>query len=103
MTITRIIDGKSVEIELTLEEMRLAAEAIKEHTIKVCIRNQISNLDDDDDRAPIKNLPESKLTEAIDEMAVDFELLVEDEYYDWDEAWDVVSCDYILKMEKGEA
>ena len=103
MTITRIIDGKSVEIELTFEEMVLAAEAIKEHDIKVYIRNQISKLDDDDDRAPIRNLPESKLTEAIDEMATDFVLLVEGDYYNWDEAWNVVSCDYILEMKKGEA
>lgn len=103
MTITRIIDGKSVEIELTFEEMVLAAEEIKEHDIKVYIRNQISKLDDDDDRAPIRNLPESKLTEAIDKMATDFELLVEGDYYDWDEAWNVVSCDYILEMKKGEA
>lgn len=102
MTITRIVDGKTVEIELTFEEMVLAAEAIKEHNIKVYIRNRIGELDDDDDRAPIKNLPESELAEAIDEMASDFELLVEDDYYDWDEAWNVVSCDYILKMKKGE-
>lgn len=47
MTITRIIDGKPVEIELTFEEMVLAAEAIKEHDIKVYIRNQISKLDDE--------------------------------------------------------
>jgi hypothetical protein len=36
-------------------------------------------------------------------MATDFELLVEGDYYDWDEAWNVVSCDYILEMKKGEA
>lgn len=102
MTITRNIDGKPVEIELTFEEMVLAAEAIEEHNRRVYIRNRIGELDDGDDRAPIKNLPESELAEAIDEMLVDFELLVEGDYYDWDEAWTVVSCDYILKMKKGE-
>lgn len=102
MTITRIIDGKTVDIELTFEEMVLAAEAIKEHDYRTYIKNQISELSDDDDRAPIKNLPESAQTEAIDEMLVEFERLVDEEDYDWDEAWDVVSCDCILRIMKGE-
>ena len=78
MTITRTIEGKTVEIELTFEEMKLATEAIEEHNRRTYIRNRIGELDDDDDRAPIKNLPESELAEAIDEMLVDFEQLVED-------------------------
>lgn len=95
MTITRIINGQSVEIELTRSEMIQAAEAIREDDRREYIKNRIQELDDDDDRAVLKRLEGNALADAIDGMLIDFELLVDDHDYDWDDAWMQVSVDYV--------
>jgi hypothetical protein len=95
MTITRIINGQPVEIELTRSEMIQAAEAIREDDRREYIKNCIHELDDDDDRAVLKRLEGNALTDAIDGMLIDFELLVDDHDYDWDDAWMQVSVDYV--------
>lgn len=95
MTITRIINGQPVEIELTRSEMIQAAEAIREDDRREYIKNRIQELDDDDDRAVLKRLEGNALTDAIDGMLIDFELLVDDHDYDWDDAWMQVSVDYV--------
>lgn len=95
MTITRIINGQPVEIELTRSEMIQAAEAIREDDRREYIKNRIHELDDDDDRAVLKRLEGNALADAIDGMLIDFELLVDDHDYDWDDAWMQVSVDYV--------
>lgn len=95
MTITRIINGQPVEIELTRSEMIQAAEAIREDDRREYIKNRIQELDDDDDRAVLKRLEGNALADAIDGMLIDFELLVDDHDYDWDDAWMQVSVDYV--------
>lgn len=95
MTITRIINSQPVEIELTRSEMIQAAEAIREDDRREYIKNRIQELDDDDDRAVLKRLEGNALADAIDGMLIDFELLVDDHDYDWDDAWMQVSVDYV--------
>lgn len=98
MKITRIINGETVEIELTRHEMVLAAEAIREEDRRNYIKSQINDLDDDDDRAVLKHLEGDALVDAVDGMLIDFELLVDDHDYDWSDAWDQVSDDYVAKL-----
>ena len=98
MKITRIIHGEEIEIELTPAEMALAAEKVKENTYYSYLKNRISALDDDDDRAGLKHLEGDALQDALDEMEIEFERLVEDCDYDWDEAWNQVSDEYGAKM-----
>ena len=95
MTITRTINGQPVEIELTRSEMIQAAEAIREDDRREYIKHRIQELDDDDDRAVLKRLEGNALADAIDGMLIDFELLVDDHDYDWDDAWMQVSVDYV--------
>lgn len=98
MKITRIIDGKSVEITLTRLEMIQAAELVRENDRRTYLQSQINMLDDDDDRAILKTLEGEALEDALDGMLIDFELLVDDCDYDWDEAWNQVSDDCVAKM-----
>lgn len=98
MIITRVINGQTVEIELTRLEMVQAAEAIREDDRRNYIKNQIQNLDDDDDRAILKQLEGEALVDAVDGMLIDFELLVDDHGYDWCDAWEQVSDDCVAKM-----
>lgn len=102
MKITRVINGKAVEIELTFEEMVLAAEAVREHDHAAYIKSQINDLSDDDDLAILKRLEGKALDEAIDELLVNFERLVEEEDYHWCDAWDRVSMDYAAKLAGSE-
>lgn len=98
MKITRVIDGKTVEIELTPAEMEQAANERKEQAYYTYLKNRISDLDDDDDRAFLKQLEGDALQDALDAMEIDFEILVEERGYDWDDAWNRVSDDYTAKV-----
>ena len=98
MRITRVINGQPVEIELTRSEMIQAAEAIREDDRRQYIKNRISELDDDDDRAVLKRLEGNALVDAVDGILIDFELLVDDHDYDWDDAWTQASIDYVNNL-----
>ena len=98
MKITRVINGETVEIELTHEEMVKAAESIREYDYTQYLKKQIQDLDDDDDRAALKYLDEDAMKDALDSMLIDFQLLVEDHDYDWCDAWEQVSDDYVAQM-----
>ncbi len=98
MKITRVIDGKTIEIELTHEEMAKAAESIREYDYTQYLKKQIQELDDDDDRAALKYLDEDAMKDALDSMLIDFQLLVEEHDYDWCDAWEQVSDDYVAQM-----
>ena len=62
------------------------------------LKKQIQDLDDDDDRAALKHLDEDAMKDALDSMLIDFQLLVEDHDYDWCDAWEQVSDDYVTQM-----
>ena len=38
------------------------------------------------------------MKDALDSMLIDFQLLVEDHDYDWCDAWEQVSDDYVAQM-----
>ena len=94
MKIKRNIHGEEIEIELTHEEMVRAAEAVREYDYRNFIQIQVDSLDDDDDRAILKQMDENAREEAIDSMLCHFQLLVEDRDYDWADAWESVSDYY---------
>lgn len=98
MKITRVINGETVAIELTHLEMVQAAESIREYDYREYIKKQIQDLDDDDDRAVLKHLEGDALTDAIDGILIDFQLLVEEHDYDWSDAWENASDDYVAQM-----
>ena len=98
MKITRVINGETVEIELTHPEMVMAAEAVREYDYREYIKKQIQDLDDDDDRAVLKHLEGDALTDAIDGILIDFQLFVEEHDYDWSDAWEDASDDYVAQM-----
>lgn len=98
MKIIRVIDGKTVEIELTHEEMVKAAEAIREYDYTQYLKKQIQDLDDEDDRAALKHLDEDDMKDALDSMLIDFQLLVEEHDYEWCDAWEQVSDDYVAQI-----
>ena len=50
------------------------------------------------DRAALKHLDEDAMKDALDSMLIDFQLLVEDHDYDWCDAWEQVSDDYVAQM-----
>lgn len=72
MKITREIDGKTVEIELTQNEKCLAYEEIRRETWIACIRNQI-----------VWNADNLRFTEDFDEEDFVSECMdqVDEEYY----------------------
>lgn len=98
MKITRVINGETVEIELTPAEMEQAAEEQMQQTHRTYLTNQISDLDEADDRAILKHLQGDALTDALDDMLIYFEMLIGEDY-DWFEAWRQVSDEYIQKPE----
>lgn len=103
MKITRVIDGKNIEIELTHCEMVQAAEFIREYDYAQFMKKQIQALDDDDDRAALKHMDEKTVTDAIDSMLINFQVLVEEYDYDWCDAWVQVSNDYVAKLDSTSA
>lgn len=82
MTITRIIHGKKIEIELTYDEMAKAAEQVKDMAYYSYLKECISSLDDDDDLAVLKSLEGDALQEALDDILVEFARLKDCDYED---------------------
>jgi cupin superfamily acireductone dioxygenase involved in methionine salvage len=98
MTITRAIDDKTVSIQLTTDEMLKADEKLTENTYRAYLEDSISLLNEQDDCAALKHLDDQARKEAIDSMLHDFETLVEEQGYEWFEAWCKVSSDYMARL-----
>lgn len=98
MKIKRIINGIETEIELTREEMIKAAESIRERDCADYIQRHISDLENDDDRTIMWNrMSEKEREDTFDSMLFDFQELVNEHGYDWWDAWEEVSDEYLTE------
>ena len=98
MKINRIINGVEIEIELTREEMIKVFDAIREMEYTDYIQSQIAELEEDDDRAiALERMSEDERKEVIGTMLFDFQELVDEQGYDWWDAWVEVSDEYLTE------